>query len=67
VIGLLDALGAVAEHVRLPEQRDALLRHARMIAAAGLRGLEEAYDRADIETARDGAERRLQAAPRREA
>ncbi|WP_051328881.1 DUF2254 domain-containing protein [Geminicoccus roseus] len=59
IIALLHALGRLAEHVRLPEQGEALLHHARLAAAAGLRGLEEPSDRADIEAAFAAAERRL--------
>jgi len=64
IIHLLDALGRMAEHVRLPEQREALLHHARMIAAAGLQNLKEPQDRADIEEALASAERKLDQALR---
>jgi uncharacterized membrane protein len=59
VIHLLGAISRLAEHVRLPEQQHALLRHARMIAAAGLDGLVEACDRADIEEMLAVAKRKL--------
>ncbi|WP_207461652.1 DUF2254 domain-containing protein [Azospirillum sp. SYSU D00513] len=49
VIHMLEAIARIAEHTRLDEQREALARHARMIAAAGLRASEEPFDRADIE------------------
>jgi uncharacterized membrane protein len=51
VIQLLRALGRIGEHVSLPEQRDALLHHARLVAAAGMRKAEEPCDCADIENA----------------
>ncbi|HYG88311.1 MAG TPA: DUF2254 domain-containing protein [Azospirillum sp.] len=60
VIHLLGAISWMAEHVRLPEQRAALLHHARLIAAAGLRGLDEPSDRQDIEDALAAAERKLE-------
>ena len=59
VIHLLGAIGRLAEHVRLPEQRQALLQHARMIAAAGMSDLEEPRDRADINEMLAAAERKL--------
>lgn len=59
VITLLAAIGRLAEHVRLEEQRDALQRHARLISAAGLRECEEACDRHDIEAAFVAAESKL--------
>jgi uncharacterized membrane protein len=49
IIHMLAAIGYIAQHLRLDEQRDALARHARMIAAAGLREVSEPNDRADIE------------------
>ena len=49
IIELLRAIGRMAEHVRLPEQQEALARHAELLAGAGLRGLEEPRDRVDIE------------------
>ncbi|HEY0834659.1 MAG TPA: DUF2254 domain-containing protein [Azospirillum sp.] len=65
VIHLLGAIGRMAEHVRLPEQRAALLHHARLIAAAGLRGPGESRDRHDIEEALADAERKLEQAMRK--
>lgn len=59
MIGLLGAIGRIAEHVVLPEQRQALLHHTRMIAAAGTRDLQEPSDRADIEAAHSMTERKL--------
>ena len=44
LIHLLDALAELACHVRTPEQRDALGRHAAMIASAGHRSVEEEHD-----------------------
>ncbi|HEX2527687.1 MAG TPA: DUF2254 domain-containing protein [Geminicoccus sp.] len=49
IITLLRAIGRIGEHVRLPEQRDALLHQARMTADGGLRDLAEPSDRADVE------------------
>jgi uncharacterized membrane protein len=49
VIHMLRAIGDIARHLRLEEQRQALTRHARMIVAAGLREVPETDDRADIE------------------
>ncbi|WP_119153386.1 DUF2254 domain-containing protein [Caldimonas tepidiphila] len=65
VIRLLEALARIAEHVRLPEQRESLRHHARLIAAAGLREAQEPGDRTDIEEAFAGAERKLEQALRR--
>ena len=44
LIHMLDALAELACHVRTPEQRDALGRHAAMIASAGHRSVEEEQD-----------------------
>jgi uncharacterized membrane protein len=44
LIHMLDALAELACHVRTPEQRDALNRHAAMIASAGHRSVEEEQD-----------------------
>lgn len=51
IIAMLRALGRMAEHVRLAEQRDALVHQADLIAAAGMREAQEPADRADIERA----------------
>ena len=59
VIHMLGAIGHIAQHARLDEQRDALARHARMIAADGLREVAQADDRADIERTFDTARRAL--------
>ncbi|HYC02332.1 MAG TPA: DUF2254 domain-containing protein [Azospirillaceae bacterium] len=59
VIHLLGAIARLAEHVRTPQQRRALQRHADMIAAAGLRAVQEPNDRADIEKAADALRHKL--------
>ena len=59
VIHLLGAIDRIGEHVRLPEQRDALLHHLELIAEAGLRTTEAQRDRNDIEEKRDIARRKL--------
>ena len=48
LIHLLDTIARLAFHVRTPEHRDALARHAAMIASSGQRNLEEEQDRAEI-------------------
>ena len=48
LIHLLDTISQLACHTRTPEQRDALARHADMIAAAGRRDVADEQDRADI-------------------
>jgi uncharacterized membrane protein len=59
VIHLPEAIGHIGRHRRLDEQRDALARHARVVAAAGLRQVAEPGDRADIEQSFDAARRAL--------
>lgn len=59
VIHLLGAIERIAEHVRLPEQRDALLQHLDLIADEGLRNTETPRDRADIEEKKSDAGRKL--------
>ncbi len=49
LIHLLEAIARIAEHARLDEQRQALLRHARLIRAAGRRDVPEPADQEDIE------------------
>lgn len=51
IIQMLRAIGRVGEHVRLPNQPDALLCHANLVAAAGLRQAQEDVDRDDIQRA----------------
>lgn len=63
VIHLLGAIDRLAEHVRLPDQREALLHHAHLIAEAGLREAQAARDRADIEAKRDAALAKLNSRP----
>lgn len=48
IIRLLDAIARVAEFAGRPDQREALLRHAGMIAGAGCRAVAEPQDQADI-------------------
>ncbi|UEM03797.1 DUF2254 domain-containing protein [Skermanella rosea] len=48
LIHLLDTIARLAFHVRTPEQRDALARHASMIASSGHRDVEEEQDKAEI-------------------
>lgn len=51
IMEMLRALGRIAENVRLPEQREALLRHCRLALDAGLRDQPEPADQADMEAA----------------
>ena len=51
LIHLLEAIGEIAEHAKMDEQRVALSRHASMISAAGRRDVAEPEDREDIERA----------------
>nr|WP_264185793.1 DUF2254 family protein [Roseicella aerolata] len=64
VIHMLEALARIAEHARRPEQREAIARHVRMVAAAGLREAAEPGDRGDIERSVARAERALRAEER---
>jgi uncharacterized membrane protein len=59
VIHLLRAIGRLAEHVRTGEQRDGLLRHAALIARAGLAQPADESDLADIRGALGFAETKL--------
>jgi len=59
IIHLLGALDRMAEHVRLPEQREALLEHVALVSEAGLNKAEQHSDRAAIEEKRALAERKL--------
>jgi len=49
LIHLLEAIARVAEHTRLDEQRQALIRHAHLIRAAGQREVPEPADQDDID------------------
>lgn len=60
VIHLLEAIARVAEHARTAEEREAMARHARMVAQAGLREAAEPGDRRDIERSLARAERALE-------
>nr|WP_280842814.1 DUF2254 family protein [Pararoseomonas baculiformis] len=57
VIHLIEAIARIAEHTRDAEQAGALARHARMVAAAGLRNAEEAGDHRDIQRSLARAEK----------
>lgn len=59
IINVLAAIGRIAEHTKLAEQREALLQHAQMLARAGLRKAEEENDRADIEQAFESTQQKL--------
>ncbi len=60
LIHLLRAIGAIAEHTRTQEQRSALAKHANLAFAAGMREVQDASDREDIEQALESALRALQ-------
>ncbi|MFC1459008.1 DUF2254 domain-containing protein [Microvirga arabica] len=49
LIHMLEAIRRLAEHIRLEEQRDGLLRHAHLIKAAAERDVAEPADRNDVE------------------
>jgi uncharacterized membrane protein len=49
VIHMLKAIARTAEHARLDEQLRALVHHAKLIRAAGLRDVPEPADRDDVE------------------
>lgn len=49
LVHMLKAIGAIAEHTRTDEQRDALIHQARLLKAAGERELKEPSDLADVE------------------
>jgi uncharacterized membrane protein len=49
LVHMLKAIGAVGEHVRTEEQRDALRHHAKLVRAAGEREVTEEADLADVE------------------
>ncbi|MCI0752288.1 DUF2254 family protein [Teichococcus vastitatis] len=49
VIHLTEALARLAEHARVAEHHEALARHARMVAEAGLRAAAEPGDQRDIQ------------------
>jgi uncharacterized membrane protein len=51
LIHLLEAIGGVAAHTAVVEQRAAFARHASLIRAAGLRDLKEPANREDLELA----------------
>ena len=51
IIEMIRAIGRIAEHARRPDQCDALLRHANLVASTGLRATQERSDRHDIEEA----------------
>ena len=59
VIHLLGAIERIAEHVRTPEQREALLHCLALISKAGLNKAEQQRDRGDIQEKHAAAERKL--------
>ncbi|HET6468711.1 MAG TPA: DUF2254 domain-containing protein [Geminicoccaceae bacterium] len=63
LIRLLEVVAELACHLRTAEQREALGRHAAMIASAGRRGIEEEHDLAALDRRHTAAVRALGAAP----
>jgi uncharacterized membrane protein len=59
ILTLLKAIHRIGEHVRVVEQRDALLAEVELIAAAGLKQSPNERDRGDIEQALADARQRL--------
>lgn len=59
IINLIGALGRIGEHVVLPEQHEAIVRHTMLAAAAGLLAAQQASDRHDIEAARTATLQKL--------
>jgi uncharacterized membrane protein len=55
LIHMLEALGEMAQHIRTAEQRQALIRHAGLIQAAGRRNVPEGADLQDIDRAFENA------------
>ena len=55
LIHMLEALVEIAPHVRTADQRDTLVRHARLIRAAGQRDVPDEADMGDIDQAFDKA------------
>jgi uncharacterized membrane protein len=62
VLHLLGAIDRLAEHVQLPEQRDALIEHVLLIADAGLAKAEADRDRSDIAVKRNATLSKLRGA-----
>lgn len=58
-IHLLGSIARLAEHIRTAEQRDSLMKHAEMTAAACLRAAEEEHDRADVRQALAAARHKI--------
>lgn len=63
LIHMLEAFGAIAEHVRTEEQRSTVIRHAALVRSTGLRDTEEPADREDLERAFERAMRALHDKP----
>lgn len=63
LIHMLEAFGAIAEHVRTEEQRSSLIRHANLVRSTGLRDIEEPADGEDLERAFKRATRALHEEP----
>jgi uncharacterized membrane protein len=62
-IQLLDAIGQIAAHACLDEQRRSLARHAGLVQAAAMRAVPEPADRDDIERSFQGAMAAIGSAP----
>ena len=67
IIHMLEAIARIGEHARTADQHQALARHARMIAEAGLRATQEPEDRRDIERSLDHVRHALEGKPARRA
>lgn len=63
IIGMLEAFGRIGEHVQRPDQRDALLRHARLVAEMGLSGCGDDSDCNDIRQALASAQAKIPGRP----
>jgi uncharacterized membrane protein len=59
LIHMLAAIGAIAEHLRTGEQRDALVRHAELIKSAAQRSVDDPHDLEDVNSAFEDAARAL--------
>ena len=66
-IHLLEAIGRVAEHARLPAQLEALGEQLSLVGEAAKRAIDDPSDRADVARRAEAAERALSRAKAREA
>ena len=66
LVHMLNAIGAVAEHTRTDEQRQALMHEAKLLKAAGERELREPSDLQDVEHSFQQALRAFRAAGERQ-